>query len=321
MTRRVAALALPLIVSLAASGIGAALLWSVRDELPTRIATHWNARGQADDFMSLDAVLVWGIASPIVMALFMAGLGVVMKQQAALGGAAAGTAVFTAGIMLGSAYSQRGLAEGESAPLSNSLFLIPILLGLVIGIGVGLLLRRRTDGGVASGPLPADAPRLGLGTSHDTASWSGELRRGRTGPTILATSALVIFVVGIVLWVYSGVWVVTLVAVLLLAVVPLLYADVTIDRRGVRVVALGIALKTVPLNEVQYARVVNVSCMGDYGGYGYRGGFDGSWGYVTADGEGIRIEQSDDRALVLTIDDARTAAATLNTLAEAVRQP
>ena len=48
----------PLAVIAACVGGGAALLWSVRDELPTQIATHWDAAGRADGFSTLTEVLV-----------------------------------------------------------------------------------------------------------------------------------------------------------------------------------------------------------------------------------------------------------------------
>ena len=70
----------------------------------------------------------------------------------------------------------------------------------------------------------------------------------------------------------------------------------------------------VPRERIVDATVTKVSPLGDYGGWGLRGGFDGSWGWVTAEGEALRIRRHGMRDLVFTVDAAAEAARTVNAL-------
>jgi hypothetical protein len=58
----------------------------------------------------------------------------------------------------------------------------------------------------------------------------------------------------------------------------------------------------------------------EFGGWGYRVGTDGTVGIVVRTGEGLRIRRTGDRSLVVTVDDAATGAALLNTLADRARR-
>ena len=55
------------------------------------------------------------------------------------------------------------------------------------------------------------------------------------------------------------------------------------------------------------------------GGWGWRTGVGGTIGIVMRKGEGIEVVHSGGKRLVVTVDDAETAAALLNTMADRAR--
>lgn len=90
-----------------------------------------------------------------------------------------------------------------------------------------------------------------------------------------------------------------------------------VDRRGLMVRSvIGWPRMRIPLNEVVSAEVTMVSPMGDFGGWGYKVDLAGTVGIVVRAGEAIRVRRTGERAMVVTVDDAATGAALLNTLAD-----
>lgn len=315
-TRRFFTVAAPIALTLLASAVGAALLLRVRNELPDQIAIHWGLRGDADGFATFNDVMTMGWLLPLGSVVPIALAGLALRHGAALAGVAAGTGVFLASMMFGTAYQQRGVTDGEFVRLATWAFLWPMLLGIGVGVVVGLLLRRRRTPAKA-GPLPPDAVRADV-PATEQATWSGNLRPGRAGQIVLLGAILGTAALGIVMWIFSGIWVVALIAVLLSPLTLLMSGRLEIDERGVRVATMDIGRWT-PLSEIVVGRVTEVHCLGDYGGWGPRAGFDGSWGWVTSDGEALRVERSGVGDLVVTVDDAAQAAAVLNTLIERSR--
>ena len=55
--------------------------------------------------------------------------------------------------------------------------------------------------------------------------------------------------------------------------------------------------------------------MAEFGGWGYRVGRGGRVGVVLRTGEALQVQRTGGRAFVVTVDDAATGAALLNTLA------
>jgi len=70
----------------------------------------------------------------------------------------------------------------------------------------------------------------------------------------------------------------------------------------------------IALNEVATATAVNVEALGSFGGWGWRR-VPGALGVVLRSGEALRVERKEGHALVVTVDDAATAAALLTALA------
>ena len=109
------------------------------------------------------------------------------------------------------------------------------------------------------------------------------------------------------LWLVAG-----LVGGLMVAVTS---ARVVVDRDGVRVSTLGLSWSRIPIERVASAEVGQVSALGDFGGWGWRIGRDGRRGFVTRSGEALVVHRRGEPDVLVTVDDARGAAAVVNTLA------
>jgi hypothetical protein len=72
---------------------------------------------------------------------------------------------------------------------------------------------------------------------------------------------------------------------------------------------------SIPLDEVLGAEQVTVSPFHEFGGWGYRVGRGGRVGVVLRAGVGLQVARTGGRSFVVTVDDAATGAALLNTLA------
>ena len=75
---------------------------------------------------------------------------------------------------------------------------------------------------------------------------------------------------------------------------------------------LGFPYRRITLGEVTRADVEDVSPL-SYGGWGYRGR-PGGRAFVIRGGEGVRMTRVGKPDLIVTVDDAATGAATLNSL-------
>ena len=115
-----------------------------------------------------------------------------------------------------------------------------------------------------------------------------------------------------------------LVAMVLLAALLLLLTmlvwQVGVDASGLTAHgALGWPRQHVPAHEVVEASTRHVSPSREFGGWGLRTAVDGTVGVVVRGGEAIVVERSGGRRFVVTVDDAATGAALLNSFAERAR--
>jgi hypothetical protein len=131
-------------------------------------------------------------------------------------------------------------------------------------------------------------------------------------------------VVGVALIVLiTGEWALALLlgVVLGFSFVAFMHFIVTVNRDGLTVrSAIGKPRFRVPLEEVIKAEVVAVRPMREFGGFGIRGDGHGRVGVVIRTGEMLQVHRTGDRIFVVTVDDAATGAALLNTLAGRARR-
>ena len=307
------ALVLPLTVLVAS----AAVAWSWEESLPDPVVTHWGTDG-ADRFGSLASAiippLVIGSAFSIVLCWFSGRAGSVASTRRFANGLSSWFAVFLSAISLGTLHVQRGLTDAADVGGIGGV----ITLALGVATAVAVLVALVTPAGDASPtnePVPADATRLPLGEG-ERAVWF-QRPRGGAGIAIGALAAVGTGAVAV----STEQWWMLLVTVGLLALVAAMFSWVVrVDEAGLTVrSALGFPRTRIPLDELVQARATTVRCFREFGGWGWRTAIDGRTGIVLRSGDTLEVTRSGGAVFVVTVDDAGTGAALLNTLADRVR--
>jgi hypothetical protein len=79
---------------------------------------------------------------------------------------------------------------------------------------------------------------------------------------------------------------------------------------------IGLPTFRIPLAEIRSAAVTDVQPLSGYGGWGVRFGLNGRVGIILRAGEALEILRTKGHSLVVTVDDAISAAALVNALVE-----
>ncbi|HOC14339.1 MAG TPA: DUF1648 domain-containing protein [Propionicimonas sp.] len=316
----VLALVVPLVL------LAAALAWAVAmlPELPDQVATHWGADGLPDGFGSPVSTLVMLAAIVVPFTIGMWAIGFYLGSTASTRRLSVffsiWFAVMISGLLVGSLAVQRGLtdatlAPGIGVPMAVS-FAVATLAGALAALAIPADRPQPT-----TAPVPDGAERLTLG-ANEQAAWVRTAELPGLGWIMTAGAILTVLLGGIALLGGVGVGVTTLV---ILAMVTLLLVllgrwTVTVDHDGLAARSVLPRPRTVvPLNEVEAAEVVDVQPLADFGGWGYRIDLTGRVGIVLRKGEAILVHRTGGRQLVITVDDAATGVALLNTLADRAR--
>ncbi len=306
----------PLLATAACLATSVYLQWSWRDQLPARIATHFGADGRPDGWSSLNGNITFTVVFGTLMTIFMLGTGLLVHQGRQMGGVAAGTGAFIAALGAGMVSTQRG-ATAQTEPQVGPMLFTALGLALAVGLLVWLAIRRRGPEPVAHTAPPTTAPTI-AGAQTARLSWIRPLRRSRGALVASVLLGAVVPIMALCIAAAGDWWMAAVLLLIgLVAFVPIgmMWAVVTIDHRGVQARALGIRWMNIPLETVTSAETVKlVSPLGDFGGWGVRGGFSGDRGLVTSEGPGLRIHRAEQSDWVITVDDAERAAAVVNTL-------
>ncbi|GAA3393758.1 hypothetical protein [Streptomyces roseoviridis] len=289
-------------------------LW--HDRLPDPLATHFSAAGGTPDgFTGLGAYTV--VSTGLLLAL---GAGwTLLVRRAALWGAWA-----TAGLLGGLlALLLRGNLDAAAAPEARYPLAVLSLAAGGAGLAAltGLALTRLVPQEPSAPPAEPPAPRLALG-AHEVAGWSRAT--GSRPLTALAAAFLLAGLAGGLLALFLAPWPYALIAAAgPLVGVPglaLSRVRVTVDRRGLTVTPMLLPRPRVriPLDEVASAAVRHVDPVADFGGWGYRVRAHRT-GLVLRSGEALVVRRDDGREFAVTVPDARTATALLDTLVERAR--
>lgn len=310
-----------LVCALCALG-GAALVWSVRGQLPDPIVTHWGADGKPDGFSSVRSVLVTGVVLTLALNLPLLALGWVLKQPRSLAPVVAGMSGFLVCTLFGGTWAQRGMTTEQ---VGNEWLSIAVGFGVALVLGLLTWLATRAPKVLvpASEVLPAGAPTI-TGPTNGRYAWTGPLVRGKAVYWFFGLAALPLVALGVVFGVLGNVpGAVFMLLTLLVVIVPfqMMFANITIDSRGIRT-AGPIRWFSIPLETIVSAEVGRtVIPLGDFGGYGLRVAlFDGARGLVTAEAPTLLVKQAGQPDMYITVADPATAAATLNTLLVAQRR-
>lgn len=307
-----------LVVPLAITAASAAVALSWRDDLPDPVASHWSPDG-VDGFSSLDAVVGWFVVGSLALIALGWGIAFFLGNAAVtrrLGiGTSVGLATFLGALLLGTLDVQRGLADAAATPDIDPQISLAMVVGVAAGVLASLVVRPDPHQ-PATEPLPAGAPTVEL-ADDVRAAWVQHVHSTSLfwiGGTVAVGLAVLGVLTGI-----AGILVPIGVVVGLL-VATLSSFTVTVDARGLTARGpLGWPRLAVPLDEVVEARVVAVRPLAEFGGWGYRVGRGGKVGLVMRAGESIEVTRTGGRAAVVTVDDAQTGAALLNTLASRSR--
>ena len=106
-------------------------------------------------------------------------------------------------------------------------------------------------------------------------------------------------------------WPIVFIPVLLIGVA----LTVRVDSTGVRArSSIGVPTITIRLADIVSADVLDVNSFTEYGGWGFRWGFNGRMGVIVRSGEALEIRRRRGLSFVIAIDDAVSAAALINSL-------
>ncbi|WP_418277394.1 DUF1648 domain-containing protein [Isoptericola jiangsuensis] len=307
------------VVGLLLTGAAAAVTLSWRDDLPARVGSHWDGTGTVDDTQSVEEFVLFATLTAVAMTVLFAGLCLALGRNASVRRTLAGAIVWSGGLgaaLMLSLAPQRDLADGSQATMPGWLLALVLLAPVVPAIIAAALVPGDPHRPTAD-PVPADAPRAALAPGQEPV-WTASIGVGTTG-LVVSVAVAGGMVAGAVL---TRLWVLLIPAasvVVLLAAVLAFTARIDTDGLRVRSV-LGWPRTHVPADEVVRASVTQVNPLGDFGGWGWRAGFDRrSVGVVLRTGDALTVERTGDRVFVVTVDDAAEAAALLNTVADRAR--
>lgn len=288
-------------------------------ELPDRVATHFDISGTPDGSMTTNAMLViclamWGVGSIVLIALARRQEPMVVALGPSIAAGGAMVAALGAGILAQTSITQVGIATWSDASLSWP-WLVAVTGGsfLLAGLALhyGSLLPTVEPVGVG-----LEVPIMELATG-ERAVWNQVIYQ-RWVAALLAGLVAVAAIVASV-----GVPFSALVGFLIAALASLAFVKVRVqaDANGLRV---GFGWFRWPGITIPLATIATVSAIDvrptEWGGWGYRGSlkFMKRAAVVLRSGPGLRLDLTNGKTFVVTVDDPATAAALLR--AEMQRQ-
>jgi Protein of unknown function (DUF1648) len=292
--------------------------WLAWDRLPEPIATHWSLSGEPNDSQPRAAALAIMAALagvPAIVAFAITRRVPRRRGELALG---LGIAAYMGCIAVACAIPMvvcnlDAPSWREARPLSLGWLAAMLGVPALVAVAVGRLARR-----LESVPDRAPAPRasVGLGAT-ERALWSGSA----SNPwfAVIAVGQVAGGLAGLLLLppLVPAIVVVTGLVVALFAVVR-----VRVDGGGVlvRYGPLGVPRQRVPLARIRGAKTIDVVPL-RHGGWGYRGSLIAfrRAAIVVRGGDGIELDCGDRGSLVITVDDAATAAGLVNDLVDRQR--
>ncbi|WP_050799845.1 DUF1648 domain-containing protein [Streptomyces himastatinicus] len=310
--RRAGIVALPFVLAWAAV---LAVFTALRDRLPDPVATHMGPGGQADGFTGLGAFLP--VATTLLLLPGLIASVVAYCSRMALGGQRMLVATgYGTAAMLGYdlvALLEANAGAGRAAQVAFPLWHLAVsfaVAGAVGGAGWLLAGRDAAPADEADEAAEAAGPRLPLGKG-ETAVWTRSV-----GSPVLVVVGAGITLLGVVLTVVMDVTAESALIAVGLISLALSRCRVTVDRRGLSV-APWFAPRPrmrIPLERITKATSREARALG-LGGWGYRIQ-PGRSALVLRSGDALFLRLATGKEFVVTVDDAATAAALLNTLVE-----
>lgn len=328
-----------LIAPLALLVIAAVIIAMWMPELPDPAAIHWgidgvNGYGPSWTYLALTLGVGGGMVVLFAaIALFSsrvpqssrslppAGTPVLQWSPTArlLGGINLGVGGMFAVLMTVSVAVQRGLDDAADTPDITAWVFVGFAVAIALTI-LGWFLQPKVE--TASGNEQQASP-MSLAPG-ERAAWFGTAAMGRTGVIVLILAVAIL--IGTSIWVFAldqgGVgWIMVVVTLLVIALIATtLVFRVRINGAGLRVRSVaGWPRWNIRADQITAVKVVHVTPMGEFGGWGLRIAVDGRMGIVLRTGEALEITRGNGRRFVVTIDDAGTAASVLRSAVKGVK--
>jgi hypothetical protein len=286
--------------------------------LPDPAAVHWGtsgADGSGPAWSFLVLTLVFGVGFPLWL-----GLSARPRLKAGsrgwsfrfLAAFALGFAVFGAIAWTWTVLMQVGLESWTNAPSVAP----ALIVAAVVGLGAGLA-------GYAAQPktvtvfeqLPAAHVEVATG---ERVAWLGVAKAGKGVVVTLVVAVVLLVGVAVAMWAagqYAPMWLLLGLAVLIGALgLTMTEADVRVDASGVEVRGpSGWPKSRIALEDIGGASAITAQALGSFGGWGWRR-VPGALGVILRNGEALKVDRKEGHSLVVTVDDAATAAALVNAL-------
>ncbi|MBF6045509.1 hypothetical protein GO001_09785 [Streptomyces sp. NRRL B-1677] len=287
-----------------------------RDALPDPVATHFSGSGGADGFTTLGAFPYEMLGMLLVMALLCTGLvtGFLYATRAhrRLVGLGCGLAGLLGAVAVAVVVSNAGAETADAVRLGPGTLGVAVAAAAVAaGLGVPAGGRRPAEPRAKPDAAVEPAPRFVL-REGESVLWT---RRAGSRPMLVGGGSLL--AAGAALIPLAG-WAAGLGLALGGVVLCACFAvRVTVDRHGLTVNVLGLPRPRVriPLDRIAEAGHRDVEPLRDLGGWGYRA-VPGRSGFALRSGPAVVVRLTTGSEFVVTVDDAATAAALLDALAE-----
>lgn len=289
-------------------------------DLPDEIAVHWNASGEADRWGSPWTMVVATVVSGLV-AIGISATNFRQLRDGTPGGtfrwlstASAALATAMAVILAGTLVAQ---TDGDTAS-PVALIGVAAVAALIVG-AIGWSVQPSdppVDPGHQAEPMGLAPGRRAVWLHTETAARGILLIVGAA----LAFSVIVLLVA----WMNGGsagsFWAAVAIAtVTVVAISTIVAFHIRIDSSGLTVRSIaGLPRWHVAANDIEDVSVIDVRAIGDFGGYGVRLS-RGRTGIVLRSGPAVLVTRTNGRPLVITLEDAATAAALLAAVAVRAR--
>ena len=276
---------------------------------------HWGQTPASTAPWWVPAALIGAIGLPVI-----AGIGFFLARATRMAGINAWMPAVSMGLTV---FHSLGLGVGPVLFGTTLPAAVPILVGFALGVAAALLTWWLLPQ-EAHQPAAVESAHTFPMTRGEVMAWTGRISppNGLIALLIsvivitLATGAVLTLTVharGVLFWILSLIFLVVL---------------ITTSEFRIAAGPSGLTVKSVvgwpsfriPTAEITRAGVVDVDPLSDFGGWGLhwvigRSG-KGRLGIVSRPGSALEVVRQDGRSLVLTIDDASTAAAVLETYAK-----
>jgi hypothetical protein len=310
-----------LVVPLAIVAAGVVIQLVLLPQVPATIAVHWNAAGEPNRYAP-----AW--TQPLATLAFGAGIALLLGLT-----------------------TLPGLRRGDRGPTYRLLGAISAAIATLVTVAFTWTFAMQAGGDATVSIWPALIASFASAAVVGVIAWFVQPAERRVAVTAsaaapvsiapgervvwlrttsMAPAAAIAIVLGVVIlavaaftaWLAGApdglVWLLGGMTLLLLVLAATTVSfHVRVDESGITVRSvMGLPRFRVPLAEVATASKVEVTPMGEFGGWGIRLGAGRRLGIILRAGDAIEVARANGRRLVVTVDDAETGAGLLQALAD-----